>query len=249
MIKISVPLPLMFFVFIISSHVDARKQVLPPISANVKVGGYDTLSVPSKYCQNNFQFKEILAGTPAFKVNKKTSGSWFVLQVNLRNTSNILQNVTVRINKAQFEALQWSVTEEGLRDTEFEKTYVNGVTGYPVSIPLGAKKSAQLQVHVGCQGDSAANNCWAYAFPVRSTGIDIVPASSLFGTLILFNPLSAAWTNFICYQLNAVINMSIDVLQSSGTIMASVNTVDFGGAVQTKVNTSTFLQVNGGRPF
>ncbi len=225
----------------------ARIVVLPPVTAEVYSGGYDTSVVPKRMCRRGFSFKEFLNDVPTYSQEKLLHGVWFSLVTSIRNISTTTQTATVRIKSVDFDADQWITTELGIRDRTFAQTYNSGYTR-AVTLPAGA--TGTLSIHVGCQGDNTNPNCWAYAFPFRVGGADIGTATALFGTLPLFDlPGTTARKNFICYNLKAVVQMQIEVAQAQGAVLASVNTTDFAGGVLTKEQISTFLQVNGGRAF
>lgn len=225
----------------------ARIMVLPPVTAEVNAGGYDTSSTPKRMCRRGFSFKEFLNDVPSYSQEKLLHGAWFNLVTSVRNISSTSQTITIRIKSVDFEASQWITTEAGVRDRHFERTLNSGYTRV-VTLPAG--ETGTLTTQIGCQGDDTNPNCWAYSFPFRVGGADVGTATTLFGTLPLFDlPGTTARKNFICYSLKAVVQMQIEVNLAQGSVLASVNTTEFGGGVLTTEAIRTFLQVNGGRAF
>lgn len=247
MSKICLLMQLFIFLVIGREANAARIVVLPPVTAEVYSGGYDTSSIPKRMCRRGFSFKEFLNDVPSYSQEKLLHGVWFNLVTSIRNISSTTQTATVRIKSVDFEASQWITTEAGIRDREFSQTYNSG---YTRSVTLAAGATGTLTIQIGCQGDDTNRNCWAYAFPFRVGGVDVGSATTLFGTLPLFDlPGTAARKNFICYNLKAVTQMQIEVTQAQGAVLASVNTTEFAGGVLTQEPIRTFLQVNGGRAF
>ena len=238
---------LFLFILVGRESFAARIVVLPPVTAEIHSGGYDTSTAPKRMCRRGFSFKEFLNDVPSYSQEKLLHGAWFNLVTSVRNVSAINQTVTIRIKSVDFEASQWITTEAGIRDRNFAQTLNSG---YTRAVTLAAGATGTLSIQVGCQGDDTSPNCWAYAFPFRVGGVDVGSATTLFGTLPLFDlPGTTARKKFICYGLKTIVQMQIEVTQPQGAILASVNTTEFGGGVLNQDQISTFLQINGGRAF
>lgn len=241
------PFILMFFLPLLA---EARTLHVAPLNSSFMVGGYDTSTATKAYCkQAGFHFQADLQGTSLAEKNR-SHGAFGTLAIALRNISATPQTVDVYFESVTFSAFQWTVSGEGLRDSEFKQTMSNNGAGYKRTYTIGPYKSLLATFQYGCQGNSIANNCWLWAFPVKMDGVQVQTHASLFGVLPLADiPKTQAWQTNLCYRLATVFSLRFEVRESKGSVVGSVATQLVGGGMENILEKKIDIELNGGLPF